>query len=735
MVEESMTVKEWLNDNQLSIDIWNKKYRWNNESLEDWFKRVSGNNSNIAKLIREKKFLFGGRTLSNRGTDKQGSFSNCYSHGFVKDSLDDIMNTAYDIAMTFKAQGGQGISLSKIRPKGALIHNQFKSDGIIPFMEIFNTVTESISQGGSRKGALLMSLDIWHPEAASFITVKSDLNKINKANLSVEIDDEFMEAVRNGITEVHRTFEYEGNTFDYTVNPVALFDLVCTNACKYAEPGVLFTDRLRNYNIMEYVSTYSIETCNPCSEQPLPKHGACNLCSINLSEYVNRPFTSKAMIDYNTLKKDIAVIVEAMDDVLEENLANHALKEQRLMAENYRNIGIGVMGLADTLVKLGVKYGSDDAVDIVGHLMRFIFREAVIASSQLGIKRGNFPLYSPEVWDSQIIAHNFTDEEIAELKEINHLRNCSLLSVAPTGSIGTMLNISTGCEPFFMLSYKRRTESLNGKDTYYEVEVPVVTQYKEATGNTELPDYFVASKDIPWLERVKMQGALQEACDTAISSTVNLPKSTTPEDVKGVYMEAWKYGCKGITVYVEGSRNAILSATEEKPVEIISARAPKRPKELQADLHLVKAKGEQFIVLVGLLNGKPYETFAFRPNLQINVPNHKGIITKRSKMHYDFKSDLLGITELELANTNIEEKAATLYASMLLRHGIDIKYIIKTAKKVNDNISSFTSALCRVLSKYIPTETTGEKCPECGGDVIRESGCLHCKDCGWSRCE
>ena len=433
MVENSMTAKEWLNNNQLSIDIWNKKYRWNNESLEDWFKRVSGNNSNIAKLIREKKFLFGGRTLSNRGTDKQGSFSNCYSHGFVKDSLDDIMNTAYDIAMTFKAQGGQGISLSKIRPKGALIHNQFKSDGIIPFMEIFNTVTESISQGGSRKGALLMSLDIWHPEAASFITVKSDLNKINKANLSVEIDDEFMEAVRNGITEVHRTFEYGGSTFDYTVNPVALFDLVCTNACKYAEPGVLFTNRLRNYNIMEYVSTYNIETCNPCSEQPLPKHGACNLCSINLSEYVNRPFTSKAMIDYNTLKKDLAVIVEAMDDVLEENLANHALKEQRLMAENYRNIGIGVMGLADALVKLGVKYGSDDAIDIVRHLMRFIFREAVIVSSQLGIKRGNFPLYSPEVWDSQIIAHNFTDEEIAQLKEINHLRNCSLLSVAPTG--------------------------------------------------------------------------------------------------------------------------------------------------------------------------------------------------------------------------------------------------------------------------------------------------------------
>lgn len=261
-----MTVQEWLNNNQLSIDIWNNKYRYNQESLDNWFKRVSGDDHNIERLIREKKFLFGGRTLANRGTDKEGSFSNCYSIGFVKDSLEDIMSTARDIAMTFKAQGGEGLSLSKIRPKGALIHGQFKSDGIVPFMEIFNTVTESISQGGSRKGALLMSIDIWHPEAKDFITIKSDLNKINKANLSLEIDDAFMEAVVNNITEKECVFYYEGGEFRYTVNPVALFDLLCTNACKYAEPGVIFVDAFRNYNLMEFVPKYEIETCNPCGE-------------------------------------------------------------------------------------------------------------------------------------------------------------------------------------------------------------------------------------------------------------------------------------------------------------------------------------------------------------------------------------------------------------------------------------------------------------------------------------
>ena len=424
-----------------------------------------------------------------------------------------------------------------------------------------------------------------------------------------------------------------------------------------------------------------------------------------------------------------------MDDVLEENLSNHALEEQREMALNYRNIGIGIMGLADTFIKLGVKYGSELSLTVAKNLMRNIFRRAVISSISLAKTKGSFPGYDPKVWQSDIMTHAFSVEELESFRKIDKLRNCSLVSIAPTGSIGTMLNVSTGVEPFFMLSYKRRTESLNGESTYYDVEVPVVSQYKELTGNKDLPDFFVTAADIHWLDRVRMQATLQEYCDTAISSTVNLPKETTIETIKGVYIQAWRYGCKGITVYVDGSRDAILSAKEEKPKEIVGRKAPKRTKELEADLHLVKIKGEQFIVLVGLLNGKPYETFAFRPNFKINIPNHKGIITKKSKMHYNFKSDILEIKELELAHDSVEEKAATLYSSMLLRHGVDIKYIIKTAKKVNDNIGSFTAAMCRVLSKYIPEEVTGEKCPECGGNVIKEGGCSHCADCEWSRCE
>lgn len=237
---------DWLNENQLSYDIWNNKYRFNNESFDEWLRRVSGNNVDIERLIREKKFLFGGRTLANRGTNK-GSYSNCYSHGYIEDSLEGIMDAAKNIAMTFKAQGGQGLSLSKIRPKGSLIAGKFKSDGIVPFMEIFNTVTESVSQGGSRKGALMMSLDINHPEIETFMTIKSDLKRINKANLSVEIDDNFMQKVERGDVEANR-----------------IFNILCEQACKYAEPGVIFTNKFRNYNLMEFVDEYQIETSNPC---------------------------------------------------------------------------------------------------------------------------------------------------------------------------------------------------------------------------------------------------------------------------------------------------------------------------------------------------------------------------------------------------------------------------------------------------------------------------------------
>lgn len=732
-----MTELEYFNGDELALTIWNKKYRYNEESFEEWLSRVSNNNPVIKHLIRKKKFIFGGRTLSNRGV-KDGSYSNCYSIGYVEDDLKSILDVNTKLALTYKAQGGQGASLSKLRPKGTLIKEFYESDGIIPFMKLFNQTTSCISQGGSRKGALLLSLDIWHKEAANFITVKSNESEINKANLSLEIDDEFMllveDSYKSGINRIqHVTREYSGHIIEYDVDVLGLYKLLCYNALKHAEPGVIFTERFRNYNIMQYDSEYNIETCNPCGEQPLPKHGACNLSSINISEYILNPYTKDAKLDYESLITDVEYIVKAMDDVLTENLDRHALIAQREMAENYRNIGIGIMGLADAFVKLGYTYGDSDSIGFSYNLAKTIFRGAVYASVGLAQSRGSFPKYSPIVWESDIMKKAFSKEELDNLKETNMIRNCSLLSIAPTGSIGTMFNVSTGVEPFFQLSYIRKTETLNNKDTYYTVDVKAVSEYKEVTGNNNLSNYFVSSSDINWKDRIAIQAALQNFIDTAISSTINLPKETTQEDIEQIYLEGWKKGLKGLTVYVEGSREPILSNKLSTTIE--GREAPKRPKELEADAYLIKAKGEQFIILVGMLESKPYEVFAFRPRNPISFKPHKGVITKVSKMHYSFTSDVFHIDNLELANENVEENAATLYSSMLLRHGVDIKYIVKTAKKVNDNISSFSSAMCRVLSKYIPDgESKGDICPECGSVLVRENGCLGCKNCGWSRC-
>lgn len=268
-----MKINEWLGDNNvLGQDIWEKKYRHNNESFDQWLDRVSGGDEKLKKLIKEKKFLFGGRTLANRGTDKEGSFSNCYSRGFIEDDLEDIMNAANDIAKTFKAQGGQGLSLSKLRPKGCGINNgQFESDGIIPFMEIFNRVTESISQGGSRKGALIMALDIWHKEAPEFIKIKSEQGRIEKANLSLEIDNTFMQSVEKYYETgeidsftIHK--EYNGNEIEYEVTPIELYKLMMEKAWEWGEPGCLFVDRFRKYNLMEFDDEYEIEVCNPCGK-------------------------------------------------------------------------------------------------------------------------------------------------------------------------------------------------------------------------------------------------------------------------------------------------------------------------------------------------------------------------------------------------------------------------------------------------------------------------------------
>lgn len=566
-----MTVEQWLGeDNQIGIDIWHRKYQHENETFEEWLDRVSNGDLELRQLIVEKKLLLGGRTLANRGIDNGASYFNCYSRGYVEDDYRDIMQTAMDIGLTFKGQGGQGLSLTKIRPKGTPVGTQYTSDGIVPFMKIFNEVTAGTSQGGSRKGALLMSIDARHKEAMDFIHIKSKDGIIEKANLSLEIDDEFMEAVEKyyktgEVIVLHEKRNYSGHEVKYDVTPIEVFKAMVKNCYDWAEPGVIFTDRFRNYNLMEFVDDYQIETCNPCGEQPLIKGGACCLASINLSEFVIDPYTDNACFNYEAFEDTVRVGVRTLDKLIDENADRHPLEEQRNMSLKYRNIGLGVMGYATMLMKLGLKYGSPEALKKTSSIFEDMFFVALEYDIDLAKKLGCFPGWDRGVFYSGIVnAH----PSPRNMDSSATMRNCSLLSIAPTGSLATMLGESGGCEPEFALSYTRRTVGMtDGEDTYYKVYCKAAREYMALHNCTEdeLPDCFVSAYDIPWQDRIATQAIIQNHIDTAISSTVNLPHDISEDEVAQLYIEAWRLGCKGVTIFREGcKRMPILSSGKDK---------------------------------------------------------------------------------------------------------------------------------------------------------------------------
>lgn len=744
-----MTVHDWLGeDNKLGIDIINNKYM-HNESFDEFVERISNGNKELKRIILEKKYLHGGRTLSNYNTNNGGSTSNCYSSGYCPDDTAGILELNKNIGLTYKAQGGQGLSLSKIRPKGCKISKGgYETDGIIPFMIMFDTTTASISQGGSRKGALMMSLDCWHKEVKEFITIKTDMNLITKANLSVEIDDEFMEIVKfyyetGRELEKDITFYYDGGSITYKVKPIEVYKLICETAHDYAEPGIIYTNRFRNYNLMQLDDEYEIVTGNPCGEQPLPANGACNLGSINLSEFVKSPYTEYCEFDFEDFKNTVRIAIRALDDVLDYGADLHALPEQREMAKNYRNIGLGIMGLGSMLFKMGFTYGSDEAICITEKIGYEMFRTAVETSVELAKERGTFPKYKDVVFDSEIMKAHFTEAEIKEMQYYG-LRNCSLLSIAPSGSIGTLLNITTGCEPAFRVSYKRKTESLHkDKEVYYDVLIKEAQEYKELYPDRDLPDYFVASDDISWSQRIRMQATLQRHIDTAISSTINLPSSTTVQEVEKLYLEAWERGLKGVTIFRDGCKRLGILTTDKKTEEkldVSTCDASELPRgyvvNVNDDLVGYKRKlntgcgSIHFEVYSDEKTGMPQETF-------INIGSSGGC-----ERNYQFISRLM---------------------SLLLRAGVSVDAIIDQAMSIRPcnayvnrtkskrDTSAGTScpsaigyALKDLQSKMKDMRSSDEanvntdnkaKCPECGAELTFEGGCNICKSCGWSKCE
>lgn len=732
-----MTEKEWLSENQLSLDIWHKKYQVNGETFEEWLDRVSGGNKDVRELIKDKKFIFGGRILASRGvTGRRVTYSNCYVITPPEDNIESIFNTAAKLARTYSYGGGCGIDISNLRPKGAIVHNAAKStSGAVSFMDLYSQVTGLIGQAG-RRGALMISISCKHPDIEEFINLKTKQGVCEKANISIRVSDDFMEAAIHDEDWITEFTSEETGTITKAFKARDLLKLLAKRNWEWAEPGMLYWDRITGYNMLNNDERFSYAGVNPCAEEPLPAGGSCLLGSINLSEFVLNPFTNEATIDYSSLVDAVKKAVRALNDVLDEGAALHPLEEQRNSVRNWRQIGLGTMGLADMLIKLGLTYGSVSALGMTQEVYKTIAQAAVGESLSLAIDKGMYPECNPKLLaESSFINSIGLPQSVIEDISKYGLHNSQLLTCAPTGSIATMLQVSTGVEPNFALKYTRKTQSLNGEDTYYEVDAKIVEDFfaTPSKGLATLPSYFVESKDIAPIDRIKMQGVLQKYTDASISSTINLPKEATVDDVYNIYIEGWKNGLKGVTVYRSGCyREGIL--TTEKPIDIPNTLAPKRPKDLECDCYTVKSQGENFVVCVGLLDNQPYEVFVFRLTNWLKLPQHKGTITKVEKGKYSLNSDFLHIDNLLDTDINVEEKAATLYSSMLLRHGISIKYIIKTAKKVNQNITSFSSAMCRVLSKYLPVEVEG-KCPECGSDLVHEGGCTHCSQCSYSKCE
>lgn len=555
----------------LQRDIYDKKYRYDGESFNDFLTRVSGGNEYIKKAIKDKKFMPAGRILAGRGLDKLGrkiTLSNCYVMPKVEDSIESIFDTAKYLARTYSYGGGCGVNISKLRPKGARVNNAaLTTTGSVSFMDLFSLVTGLIGMRG-RRGALMLNMDSSHPDIEEFINVKNDLDKVTYANISVNVDDEFMKAVKNDTEyDLHFTVEANGQEIHKKVRAKELFEKLAYNNWNDAEPGILFKDRIDSWHLMSEFDDFEFAGVNPCAEEPLPAFGSCNLSSINISNFVKYPFKEDAYFDFEDFKVAVKHGVRFLNGVLDENAELHPLMEQRDVAKNLRQIGLGLMGVADMFIKLGIRYGSDESIDLIKKIGRVMINEALRESAMLAKKDGPFPMYREKEFLASKFLQKNADPDVIELIKEHGVRNSQLLTMAPTGSISTLLGCSNGVEPIFQISYTRKTESLNNEDTYYKVYTEIVREYMDAHGirdEEDLPDFIITSKDLDYKDRILVQSAWQEFIDASISSTCNVPNEFTVEQVEELYMFAWEKGLKGVTIYRDGCQRAGILISNNK---------------------------------------------------------------------------------------------------------------------------------------------------------------------------
>lgn len=550
----------------LQKDIYEQKYKYDGENFESFLDRVSGENNEVKKAMKDKSFMPAGRILAGRGLNELGrkiTLSNCYVMPKVEDSIESIFDTAKYLAKTYSYGGGVGLTISKLRPKGARVNNAaLTTTGAVSFMDLFSMVTGLIGMRG-RRGALMLNMDSYHPDIEEFINVKNDLEKVNYANISVNVDDDFMEAVRDDKDyRLHFEVESTGEKIENFVRAKDLFKKLAYNNWNMAEPGILYKNKIDSWHMLSEDDDFEFAGVNPCAEETLPAFGSCNLSSINLSQFVNNKFEANAEFDFEKFNKMVRTGVIYLNEVLDENMKMHPLKEQREMSSDYRQIGLGIMGLADMFIKLGISYGSDESLELIHKIGKTMINEAMQQSALLAKEYGAYPKYKEEaILASPFVKHNATDETLEYIKKYG-LRNSQLLTIPPTGSISTLIGCSNGVEPIFQISYTRKSESLYEHDTYYKVYTDIAKEYMEYKGITEeseLPEFFITTSDLKYKDRIDVQSAWQEHIDASISSTVNVPNEFTVEEVESLYQYAWEKGIKGITIYRDGcARSGIL---------------------------------------------------------------------------------------------------------------------------------------------------------------------------------
>ena len=783
------------------MEIKFKEQEKSTEGLSEYGKsREFLSEEKIYELFKDFKYIIPqGSVMSSLGNKNViASLSNCVVVPPVYDSYGGIFYTDQQLAQLFKRRCGVGVDLSNLRPNGASVSNSAgTTTGAVSFMHRFSNTTREVAQNG-RRGALMLTMDIAHPDIESFITVKQDLSKVTGANISLRLSDEFMVAVMNDDDFTLR-WPIDSKTPKYTktVKAKELWETIIKSAHNTAEPGLIFWDRQHFYSTSSIYPGFKNSSTNPCSEIAMQGGDSCRLIALNLYSFVENPFTDKAKFNY---KKFYEVAYESqrlMDDLVDleleavDRIFNKIMHDEEPInikqveidtwkllyktGKKGRRTGLGFTALADAIAALGIKFDTDEALTVVDKIMQAKFKGEFDSSIDMAITRGKFEIFNPEIEKYsefvQMIAKDFPAIYKRMMKYGR--RNISVSTVAPTGSLSMLAQTSSGIEPVFLLSYKRRRkvnqDDDNAKIAYvddlgdafeeFEVYHPKLKKWMEISGKNsfeESPYKGATAPEIDWMKRVEMQSLVQKYTTHSISSTINLPADVDVETVGNIYIESWKKGLKGITVYRDGSRSGILVASEKKKDKkkdgcYAETIFPKRPKKIEAKVVRFQNDYDKWVAVVGLIDNRPYEVFTGKIEDAFILPTwlEKGWVIKnrdeKGNSRYDFQFlDKQGYKVTLEGLSRTFDKEYWNYAKLIsgvLRHGMPIQYVVDLINNLNmydENINTWKNGIAHTLKQFVKdgTEAVDKKCPECGDPegLIYEEGCLKCKNCGHSKC-